>query len=325
MRLMLLSAAILLGLLPLAAPASAAPFDGRWIAEMPPEAGPGCGTAVMNVTVVGDTVIGQIPNRHAMFRGTLEDDGTGPISFGHDTGTIRFSGDHFEVNYITPKCGQHHVMGDRAPTDADNARMADERQKKQSRFAEMTGAAEAGETVDYSALRVLYPYTEYWDPYGNRTDALVQEANGAVKGKDCAQAMALLGQVLKYDFTIDGAHALRSDCLKTGDPHRAAIEDGVANGLVRSLMQSGDGNSEATAYVVSTAREERDVLANRSIQLKTQETQVRGANGHYYELLDGVSLKDGVTLQKVYFDVSAFVAGRLSRAAAVAVVAESLH
>ena len=43
------------------------------------------------------------------------------------------------------------------------------------------------------------------------------------------------------------------------------------------------------------------------------------------ELLDGVSLKDGVTLRKVYFDVSAYVAGRLSRAAAVAVVAASLH
>ena len=34
MRLMSLSAAILLGLLPVAAPASAAPFDGRWIAEI---------------------------------------------------------------------------------------------------------------------------------------------------------------------------------------------------------------------------------------------------------------------------------------------------
>ena len=75
----------------------------------------------------------------------------------------------------------------------------------------------------------------------------------------------------------------------------------------------------------STAREERDVLANRSIQLKTQETQIRGGNGHYFQLLDGVSLKDGVTLRKIYFDVSAFVAGRLSRTAAVAVVAASLH
>jgi hypothetical protein len=325
MRSMSLSAAILVGFLPLASQAAAAPFDGRWLAEMPPEPGPGCGAAVMNVTVVGDTVIGQIPSRNALFRGTLEDDGTGPISFGHDTGVIRFSGDHFEVNYITPKCGQHHVLGDRAPSDADNARMAAERQQKQIRFAELTKTAEAGDTVDYSALRALYPYTEYWDPYGNRTDALVRQADAAAKGGDCAQAMPLLDQTLKYDFTIDSAHALRADCLKASDPRRAAIEDGIANGLVRSLMQSGDGNSEQTAYVVSTAREERDVLANRSIELKTRETEIRGANGHYYELLDGVSLKDGVTLRKVYFDVSAYVAGRLSRAAAVAVVAASLH
>jgi hypothetical protein len=325
MRSMSLSAAILVGFLPLASQAAAAPFDGRWVAEMPPEPGPGCGAAVMNVTVVGDTVIGQIPSRNFLFRGTLEADGTGPISSGPDAGVIRFSGDHFEVNYITPKCGQHHVLGDRAPSDADNARMAAERQQKQIRFAELTKTAEAGDTVDYSALRALYPYTEYWDPYGNRTDALVRQADAAAKGGDCAQAMPLLDQTLKYDFTIDSAHALRADCLKASDPRRAAIEDGIANGLVRSLMQSGDGNSEQTAYVVSTAREERDVLANRSIELKTRETEIRGANGHYYELLDGVSLKDGVTLRKVYFDVSAYVAGRLSRAAAVAVVAASLH
>ena len=171
MRMMSLSAAILLGLPLLAAPAFAAPFDGRWIAEMPPEPGPGCGAAVMSVTVVGDTVMGQITSRNFLFRGTLEEDGTGTVSFGHDTGTIRFNGDHFEVNYLTPKCGQRRVLGDRAPSDPTMPAWRPSGSEKQARFAELTRAADwpARQWI-IRRCALLYPYTEYWDPYGDRTE-----------------------------------------------------------------------------------------------------------------------------------------------------------
>ena len=247
MRLMSLSAAILLGLPLLAAPAFAAPFDGRWIAEMPPEPGPGCGAAVMSVTVVGDTVIGrdsqpQLPCSAARWKRTAR--GTYLVRARHRHYPLQRRSFRSQLHHAQMRPA--HVLGDRAPSDADNARMAAERQQKQIRFAELTRAADWPATRwIIRALRALYPYTEYWDPYGNRTDALVRQADAAAKGGDCTQAMALLDQTLKYDFTLDSAHALRADCLKAGDPRRAAIEDGIANGLIRSLMQSGDGNSEA--------------------------------------------------------------------------------
>ncbi len=326
MRLFPIIAAMTLALATSGTPAAADSFNGKWIAEMPPEAAPCNTTDVMTVVVMDGAVMGQIPGRRATFSGKLDADGSGAISFGHDTGTIKFTADHFDANWVTPKCGQHHASGDRAPSDADNVRLLTERQQHQTRYAELVAAAEAGDpNIDYTALRALYPYSEHWDPYNNRTDGLMQQAEAAVKGGDCAAAVVLLDQIIKSDFTIDSAHALGADCLNAGNPQKAAIQNAIADGLIRSLMRSGDGDTEKTAYVVGTMREERDVLANRHIQLKTRQTGVRGSDGRYYDLVEGVSLKDGVQPRRVYFDVSAFVAGRLSRGAAIAIAAASLH
>jgi len=42
---------------------------------------------------------------------------------------------------------------------------------------------------------------------------LMDQAAAASKGKDCGTALGKLTEILKLDFTIDAAHALRSDCL----------------------------------------------------------------------------------------------------------------
>jgi hypothetical protein len=176
--------------------------------------------------------------------------------------------------------------------------------------------------VDYTALRAAYPYTEFWDPYGNKTTALLAQAQAAQKGGDCPTALDKLDQVIKLDFTIDGAHALRADCQVGKD---AAAEAAIADGLIHSLMNSGDGTSEKTAYVIVTMREEMDVLANRHIQTKTRQTGVRGSDGHYYDRVEGVSLKGGAQAKALFFDVSAFTAGRLSRDAEIATIAATIH
>lgn len=147
----------------------------------------------------------------------------------------------------------------------------------------------------------------------------------------------------KLDFTIDAAHSLKAECLKqTGKPDQALIESDIANGLIHSLMDSsggarslartltdGDGSTEERAYVVTTYREEMDVLANRHIQLKYRQTEIRGSNGRYYDLVRGVSIRTGggidLALKDVYFDISSFVTGRKSRRAMLATLDRQVH
>lgn len=335
MRILLALFVLVCALAPRAAFAAGS-FDGKWIAEIPPQQRPCNGTSVLEVVVANNSLIGQVhtPWGYGAFTGIIDAAGNGSISFGGDVGTIHFSGDHFEVNWTNGRCGQRVALGDRAPSVAQIKEIAIQRRQYQETFDNAVARANAGDTtVDYTALRNAYPYTEQWDPFGNKTASLLSEAEAARNGGDCPVALEKLEVVLKYDFTIDSAHALRADCIAGSSPTAAQTENSIANGLIHSLMDSGDGASEKTAYIVNTMREELDVLANRHIQLKTRHTEVRGSNGHYYDVVDGLSVRPKTAgpdqteavSRTIYFDVGSIVAGRMSRSAAETVTTAAVH
>ena len=104
---------------------------------------------------------------------------------------------------------------------------------------------------------------------------------------------------------------------------------GGPHGLAQTLAATA-GSTEESAYVVSTAYEEEDVLANRHIQVKTRQTEIRGSNGRFYDLVHGVSIATGAVTadaqgRDIYFDITAFVAGRASRRAAAQVLQAQLQ
>jgi hypothetical protein len=321
-----LAALVLATLLPAltAAPARAGGFDGNWVALLPPQ--DDCnGTSIMTLTLADNTFQGETRNvgKTEAFSGRIDADGNGTLLiYPHSAGTIRFTADHFDANWNERAC-RRHALGDRALTSSEAAAAYAERKQLQSRYADLTRRAAQGEPVDFTVLRSAYPYTDQWDPYGNKTSALLDQAAAATTGKDCTTALEKLDEILKLDFTIDAAHALRSDCLgATGRAPAAKIESAIAAGLIHSLMDSGDGNTEASAYVVMTQREELDVLANRHLVVKLRQTQVRGANGHLYDVVQGTPAAG--TLRTVYFDVSSLMNGRRSRLAAVDTLASAL-
>jgi hypothetical protein len=310
-----------------AAAAQGGTFDGSWAALIPPQ--DGCnGTSIMTLTMSGAVFQGQTrnPGNTEAFSGAVDADGSGTfIVYPRSSGTIRFTTDHFDANWNDGRC-RRHALGDRALTAGEAAAAYTQRKQSQTQYAELTRKATAGDrSVDFSLLRALYPFTDQWDPYGNKTAALLDQAAAASKGKDCPIAMQKLDAVLKLDFTIDAAHALLSDCLAaTGSQAAAKIESDIADGLIHSLMDSGDGNTEATAYVVTTQREELDVLANRHLVLKLRETQIRGSNGRLYDEVQAAPAQDGQNVKTVYFDVSSFANGRKSRMAAIETLTASM-
>jgi hypothetical protein len=302
-------------------------FDGNWVALIPPQES--CnGTSIMTLTMSDNTFQGETRNfgNTEAFSGTIDADGNGTmVIYPRSSGTIKFTADHFDANWNRNAC-RRHALGDRALTSSEAAAAYAQRRQLQASYADLTRrAAQGDQSVDFTVLRSDYPYTDQRDPYGNRTTALLDQAAAAATGKDCSSAMEKLDAILKLDFTIDAAHALRSDCLAaTGREPAARIESNIADGLIHSLMDSGDGNSEGSAYVVMTQREEMDVLANRHLVVKLRQTQVRGANGHLYDVVQGTAATDGAVVRTVYFDVSSLVNGRKSRLAAIDTLASSM-
>ncbi len=327
---MLMLGALMLGALLLGAGSTSAvagAFDGNWLALIPPQEH--CNrTSIMTLTLSGNEFQGQLrnPGDTEAFSGKIGADGIGTFwVYPRYPGIIKFTSDHFDANWNNENCSRH-ALGDRAMTNTEAAAAFAARKKFQASYADLTKRAlEGAPSVDFTALRAAYPYTDQWDPFGNKTGALMDQALAASNGKDCPTALAKLDEVLKIDFTIDAAHALRSDCLAAiGDAPAAKVESAIADGLVHSLLDSGDGNAERTAYVVMTEREEMDVLANRHLVLKVRQTEVRGNDGHFYDEVQGTSGGDGAAITTVYFDVSSFVNGRKSRMAAIDTLASAM-
>lgn len=340
----LLGLSLCLGLAP--HPASAAGFDGHWVAEIPVQ-GKCNFSGEMSVVVAGDIVSGdvQAEDGHHMVAGTVQPDGHGAFTLDHRyQGTLSFHGDHFEANWINASC-QRHAEGDRAPDAAKQAALAAERKDHQAAFADLIRRAEAGEAVDYTRLRAEAVYAKDWQFYDGKAHGLLLQADAAVKGKDCVQALSVLDQVVQLEFILDSAHALRAECLHaTHQDDRARIEDAIAKGLIHSLMDgwggphglsqaltAAAGSTEESAYVVSSYSEEQDVLANRHIQVKTRQTQIRGSNGRFYDLVHGVTIGStpatpiDVRGRDLYFDITSFIDGRVSRRAAAQVLEAQLQ
>lgn len=305
--------------------ALAGTFDGNWIGQIPPS-GPGCQSfATMTITVSGDTLSGVVHNVGNVrpFTGKIDPDGNATFTVPqyHYSGTIKFTADHFDANWNSGNC-QRHSLGDRAPDAAQTAALIAQRKQAQATYDDLTAKAVAGDrSVDFTVLRAAYPFTEQWDVFGKATHPLMEQASAAAKGKDCVTALQKLNEVLRIDYTVIAAHRVRSDCLRGDAAH---IESRIADALMDSLKRGGNGKSEETAYPVMTLHEEHDVLAEKRIVLKTREVEVRGSNGHLYDVVHGISLWDRVRVQDVYFDVTTQVNARSSRMAATDAVTATL-
>jgi hypothetical protein len=324
----LLAAAILAAAIQPAA--AAGPFDGKWIADIPAQ-GKCNGTSTMTLVVADGTIQGQVhnPANVRALEGHVDADGNGAFTVNKADGTIKFSGNNFDATWFNGTCDRH-AEGNRAPDSAQLEAAAAARKDHQASYADLVRRAEAGEKIDYAKLRAEYAYSENWDFYGNKINGLVNEADAAAKGKDCTAALEKADQVVKMDFTVILAHRIKSDCLEDSDRARSHIESGIADALDDSLMHSGDGDTEKTAYIVSSLHEELYVLSNRRIQIKARQTQVRGSDGHYYDEIQGISIHNGfgglqASARTVYYNVDSFVNGRESRRAAVAQAQAALH
>lgn len=311
--------------------ALAAPFDGKWVADIPAQNR--CNyTSTVTLLVADGAITGQVhnPGNTRPITGKVEADGAGSLEVAGRPAVIKFTGDHFDASWQNNACIRH-AEGDRDLEPSQAAALVAERKQYQDRFADLVARAEAGDKkVDYTALRTAYIYSEHWDFYSPQVVGLLQQAAAAQKGGDCATALSATDDLLKLNFTVSEAHELRHDCLEDTDRGQARIESDIADGLTDSILASGDGESEKTAYVVNTQEEENRVLVHKHYQLRGRQTEVRGADGHFYDTVTAIEIENTtfssyIRARTIYFDVTSFSKARISKRAAIAVAAASIH
>jgi hypothetical protein len=159
----------------------------------------------------------------------------------------------------------------------------------------------ADPAVDFTRLRLAYTESPGYNPYGSDRK-LRQQMRDALADKDYAKAAELAAKVLGSNYVDLEAHSVAHRAYRElKDTKRADLHRYALDGLIKSILKSGDGKSPKTAFMVICTDEEYAILGALGIR-RTQQALV-GEGGQRYDRLDGIHQETGnrVTL---YFNVT---------------------
>jgi hypothetical protein len=130
---------------------------------------------------------------------------------------------------------------------------------EQASYDALVDQLKAGNTaIDYQALRFARSELPGYNPYDALADPDKGDLVRAMGANDADRVAAIANDIIARDYTDIDAHAALSTVLqRRGENEQAAFELAVANGLLQSIEQSGDGMTPETAFVVIGIAEER--------------------------------------------------------------------
>ena len=154
--------------------------------------------------------------------------------------------------------------------------------------------------VDFTALRLAYADNPPKDSKG--VDPDVRKAMfSAFNSKNYAKAIENAEKIVQSKFVDINAHLILAASYKEkNDSEKQTFHSYVAEGLIKSILNSGDGKSQEKAFVVISTDEEYVIL--RIFGLMPGMQSLENVNGHHYDRLDATDPK---TKQKVtlYFNI----------------------
>lgn len=141
-------------------------------------------------------------------------------------------------------------------------------------------------TVDFTALRLAYATTKAYNPYASAT------SRAMMKHRNVDSALAAARAALATNYVDIAAHAVAGYCLTTlRDSAAGRFHYAVRNGLILSVIRSGDGLSVATAMTVISTDEEYAVLA--ALGLTFEKQSLVEQDGRMFDRMEAVDRATG--------------------------------
>jgi hypothetical protein len=169
-------------------------------------------------------------------------------------------------------------------------------------FDALAAKALAGDSVDYGELRLAWVRDERYSPYGSPSDEHFRRLRPALDADDLPLARSLLDSIIAFEFVSIAAHVSLADvAARMGDEAVSASHRRIANGMLRSILESGSGTN-AAPWVVISVREEYALLHHLGLRMLRQGL-TRCAGG---QPCDALSVRNAETGEEreLYFDVS---------------------
>jgi hypothetical protein len=174
---------------------------------------------------------------------------------------------------------------------------------EQASYDALVAQLKAGNTaIDYQALRFARAELPGYNPYDALADPEKGDLVRAMGANDADRVAAIANDIIARDYTDIDAHAALSTVLqRRGETEQAAFELAIANGLLNSIEQSGDGMTPETAFVVIGIAEEYSLLGAKGLQVAKQ--SLLQTDRGPVDALDVVNPTNN-ELSTVYFNVS---------------------
>lgn len=154
--------------------------------------------------------------------------------------------------------------------------------------------------ADFTALRLAYFDNPPKDSEETDPDA-DQAMRAAFRDKKYDKAIEEAQKALKGNFVDIDAHLILVAAYKEKkDAEKEKFHSYVAKGLINSILNSGDGKSEETAYVVISTEEEYVIL--RVFGLMPGKQSLLNEKEHDYDLLEAIDPKTKQQV-KLYFNI----------------------
>jgi hypothetical protein len=146
-------------------------------------------------------------------------------------------------------------------------------------------------TVDFKALRLSYAETADYNPYGD-DKVKKSEMFEALRNKDYEKAVSAAQSVLEKKFVDIEAHFVSSIAFREiKNFERYNFHHFVTRGLVDSILDSGDGKTPETAFIVIETGEEYTLLGMIGFEVVRQ--SLIKSNGHSYDKIETKHRKTG--------------------------------
>lgn len=153
------------------------------------------------------------------------------------------------------------------------------------------------EEVDFQELRFAYTETKQYDPYGEDRETRTAMF-AALSGKQYEQALLSSEKILTANYLdVNGHFAAYVAHRELGNADKADYHKNIVQKLLKSISDSGDGKTIATAFVVISTGEEYALFNYLGVRATAQ--ALIEDKGHHY---DKMTVKDPKTeLEAVYY------------------------
>ncbi len=137
-------------------------------------------------------------------------------------------------------------------------------------------------TTNYLRLRLAYTKTKDYNPYSVDESELFDTIYTKINSLKFEDAAEIIKTILNKDYVNIRAHLISGFIYKKlNDSLESNYHYSVYDGLIRSILESGDGKTTNTAFIVISTKEEYELL--KALGFSSNEQMLVANEGHSFD------------------------------------------